>query len=129
MIDGEKMTAFKQYLAAQTPETRAANLAKAREAIVAKALQREANKLTLQTEYMDSGHWATLASDRGVRMPSNLDHTTLAIITKYLKRCNVSRETFNEHYTSSTYFIKNNPRWSAYATAGIILELPQLLGE
>jgi hypothetical protein len=48
---------------------------------------------------------------------------SVKILRKYLKKAGVEVEKFNEHYTSMKYFVENNPTWSAYAAAGIILEL------
>lgn len=113
------------YRASLTQEQKDNLLVEARMAAKHKRELREANKHLVRTEYLDAGHWSNLASKYGVRMPHQDDATSVKVLRKYLKRCNVSVETFNEHYTSMTYFVKNNPRWSAYATAGIILELKE----
>jgi hypothetical protein len=56
-------------------------------------------------------------------MPNAEEGVTAACIRKYLRLVNISVEKFNEHYTSTTYFVKNNPTWSKYAAAGLVLEL------
>lgn len=116
-------TKFKEYQQSLTPEQRILLLDKAREARAVKATLREANKHLIKAEYLDIGYWASLASDKSVRMPNKDDATSVSVVRKYLKKCGVSIDTFNEHYTGTSYFVKNNPKWSAYATAGIILEL------
>lgn len=113
------------YRASLTQAEKDALLANARLAAQHKRELREANKHLVKTDYLDAGHWSTLVSRYGVRMPHQDDVTSVKIVRKYLKRCNVSVETFNEHYTSMNYFVENNPRWSAYATAGLVLELKE----
>lgn len=115
------------YRASLTQSEKDTLLANARLAAQHKRELREANKHLVKTEYLDAGHWSNLASKHGVRMPHQDDVTSVKVIRKYLKRCDVSVETFNEHYTSMGYFVKNNPRWSAYASAGVILELKDSL--
>lgn len=115
--------ALAEYRASLTPEQIAANLASAAIARAKAKEQREANKLTLKMEYLDSNHWADLATKYKIRMPMQGVATSPPVIRKYLKLCGIEQETFDEHYTSRAYFIKNNPFWSAYATAGLILEM------
>jgi hypothetical protein len=121
------MNSLANYNASLTDEQRADMLAKAAIARAAAKAQREANKLTLKMTYLDSNHWATLGSRFGVRMPLSGTASSQSVIRKYLKLCGVSREVFNEHYTSADYFLSNNKLWSAYATAGLILELKEQL--
>ncbi len=115
--------ALKQHLANMSEEDKANQIALMQQARKDKALQRQANKDILKTDYLDSGHWATLASEAGIRMPSNLDPASGKVIRKYCKKAGIELELFNQHYTSIAYFTKNNPLWSAYAVAGLILEL------
>jgi hypothetical protein len=79
----------------------------------------------MKLDYLDASHWAYLASSLGIRMPNIADKTTTGLITKYIRKLNLSREVFDEHYTSASFFIKNNPKWSAYATVGLLCELKQ----
>lgn len=110
----------------RTKEETAELLAKAYAAKVAKAIFRQENKHNIKTDYLDNGYWGDLASKYKIRMPSTLDAVSTTILRKYLKRCGVSVEVFNEHYTSMAYFVKRNPKWNAYAAAGLILELRQM---
>ena len=114
---------LKEYRDSLSDEDKAALIAKMHKARADKAAFRLENSATLKTDYLDSNHWATLASDMGIRMPSNLDPASSKVIRKYCKKANVSIEQFNEHYTSMSYFCENNPKWTAYAVAGLILEI------
>lgn len=111
------------YLANMSEEDRAISLQLARQAKVAKAAFREANKHLYKTSYLDEAHWAALATKYKVRMPSMDDPATAKVINKYLKRCKVSNDEWCERYTSSKYFVTNNTKWTAYAVAGLILEI------
>lgn len=110
----------------QTPEQRAENIAKAHAARIAKAAHNKANEHLLKLEYMDSNHWAALASKYGVRMPSYNEPCTPSGIRKYMKRVGINNDTWKEHYTSVDYFIENNPKWTLYAAAGLMLEMKDL---
>lgn len=110
-----------------TDEQRAINIAKAHQARKDKAAFREANKHLLKTSYLDSNYWASLASKHSIRMPSNEDKATASVINKYLKLTGVPMEAFKERYTSSSYFLKNNPLWTSYSVAGLILEIKEEL--
>ena len=113
------------YISNMTAKERENALKKAYEARLLKKEQRELNKELLKTEYLDYTYWESLGSKYNIRMPSKLDKVTSSVISKYLKKADVSVETFNEHYTSKAYFCKNNPLWTAYAVAGLILELKE----
>ena len=115
--------ALANYRASLTPEQIAANLASAAIARAKAKDEREANKLTLKMSYLDSNHWSDLATKHKVRMPLSGSPTTPALISKYLRKCDVSIEVWDDHYTSRKFFCKWNPRWSAQATVGLILEL------
>ena len=119
------MNALAQYRASLTPETLQANLDAARKASAEKILVREANKHLYKTTSLDTGHWHMLASKHSVRMPHADEPVTMKSLRKYLKRCNVLVETFNEHYTSMSYFLQNNSTWTAFGAAGLILELKE----
>lgn len=106
-----------------TPEQMALNLEKAKIAREQKRLAREANKGNLKLEYLDSNYWASLASEYKIRMPSPEEQADASCIRKYLKRADVSFDTFNDHFTSIKYFLENNPKLTKYAVAGLILEL------
>ena len=113
------------YRASLSQEQKDAHLIAARLAAQHKRELREANKHLVKTEYLDNSYWASLASKHNVRMPHQDDVTSIKVLRKYLKRCGVFVEAFNDSYTSMSYFVKNNPRWSAYASAGVILELKE----
>lgn len=115
--------ALMNYLATQTPEQRTEALAKAAIGRAAAKAEREANMLRLKTEYLDSNHWADLATRYKVRMPMQGVAASPAVIRKYLKLCGLEQEDWDAAYTSRKYFIEQNPLWSAYATAGLILEM------
>lgn len=117
------MNALAEYRASLTPEQIAANLASAAIARAEAKAQRQANKLTLKMSYLDSSHWSDLATKYKIRMPLSGLPTTPALISKYLKRCDVPIEIWDDHYTSRKFFCEFNPRWSAQATVGLILEL------
>ena len=98
------------YILNMSAEDRLVAVAKAREGREAAKAVREANKQRLKMHYLDEGNWATLA-------------TSMKVINSYLKKCGVSYDEWNDHYTSRQYFLENNPLWTAYATVGLILEL------
>jgi hypothetical protein len=106
-----------------TTEQRAAALEKAKLVREENKLQRERNKETLKMSYLDSNNWATLASLYKIRMPLDGLPASVPVIRKYLKKAELSVDTWNEHYTSMKYFVQNNPKWTAQAVVGLILEL------
>lgn len=91
----------------------------------ANAEQRKANEHLLKLDYDDMNHWLTLASEYKIRMPVYNEPCSAKLIRKYLNKAKVPVETWNDHYTSMTYFVKHNPTWTAVATTGLILELKQ----
>jgi hypothetical protein len=119
------MNALANYQASLTDEQRAEMLAKAALARAAAKAQREANKLTLKMDYLDSNHWADLASKYKIRMPMQGVAASKPVIRKYLKLCGIERQTWDDHYTSAEFFITNNVGWTAYAVAGLILEMKE----
>lgn len=110
-----------------TPEERLERLELARLTKLAKKEQREANKHLLKLDYLDKAHWATLATKYKIRMPNEAEPTTVSIIRKYLKRANVPVDEWNAQYSTAKEFVENNPRWSGYAVAGLILEMKEAL--
>lgn len=111
------------YLSTLSSEQREELRLKGLEVKAQKAIDRANNIHNLKLDYLDHSHWASLASSFGIRMPNIADKTTTGVITKYLKKLSIPRELFDEHYTSASYFIKNNSKWSAYATVGLLCEL------
>ena len=111
------------YITNMSPEQRTEALAKARLAREAASAQRTLNESTLKMNYLDNSHWASLATKYKIRMPYSNDKASPAIIRKYLKKAGLSVDTWNDSYTSMKYFCENNPLWSAYAVAGLVLEL------
>jgi hypothetical protein len=111
-----------------TPEQMALVRQKAYEARQRKLELKEATKHLLKTHYLDKPHWAELASkyvDRIKRMPSTEEAVDVHTIRKYLKRCGIEVETWNEHYTNMKFFVEKNPTWTKYAAVGLILELKE----
>ncbi len=113
------------FITNMTAEQRTEALAKAQEARKQKQLDIQSNKHLYKTSYLDMGYWEGLASKYKVRMPSRDEGVSAKILRKYLRKAGVEVETFNSHYTSMKYFVENNPTWSAYAAAGVILELKE----
>lgn len=120
---------LKKYRDSLTPEQKAENIVRMQAARVLKTEKIQANKHNVKREYLDSNHWATLASRYAIRMPSNDEAVSVPILRKYIIKSGIGTEKFNEHYTGMTYFVKHNPKWSAYAAAGIILELKETYEE
>lgn len=107
-----------------TVEQRAANLVKARQARINKALALEENAKNMKTVYVDEAHWEDLARKHKVkRLPLRLEPATAPLIRKWCTKLKVPLEVFEEHYTSTTYFVKNNPKWTIFAVVGLLLEL------
>lgn len=106
-----------------TIEQRQENLIKAQAVRQAKSIERENNLAWLKTDYLDMPHWQQLASQYKVRMPMTGVPASAKEIRKALKKCNVSLDTFNEHYTSIKYFVENNSKWTAQAVTGLVLEI------
>ena len=119
MTQQSQQAAFKNM----DKEQRDLYLIKAKQARQAKQLEREANMQRLKTNYLDMPHWEQLSSLYKVRMPMQGVEASAKEIRKALRKCNVSVDKFNEHYTSIAYFTKNNPLWTAQAVTGIVLEL------
>jgi len=118
----DKLKAYRDSL---TPEQKKHLLEMAKAARLSKAAERDANAHLLKTEYLDSNNWATLASKYKIRMPHMNEKASVKVIRKYLKKAGVSVDNWNDSYTSMNYFVDNNPRWTAYAVAGLILEMKE----
>lgn len=109
-----------------TPEQRAINLAKSKEAMRLAAERRAATKHLLKLDYMDMGHWQDLARKHGLaRMPSKEEAVTTSTLRTYLGRLNVPTEIWNDSYTGVGFFVEKNPTWTKYAAVGLILELKE----
>lgn len=106
-----------------TPEQRAENIAKARQATLDKAAFNKANEHKYKLDYMDSNHWQELASKYKVRMPTYNIPADAKGIRKMLRKVGIDNETFKEHYTSVEYFLQNNPKWTLLAVTGLLLEI------
>lgn len=113
------------YRASLTQAEKDNLLVLAREAREAKAAFRLDNKHLLKQDYLDMGHWASLGSKYGVRMPSMDDAVSVKGLRKAMKKANVDVEVFNAHYTSAQYFVEHNAMWTAYAAQGLVLELKE----
>lgn len=112
-------------LADMTSEQRADALAKAQQAVRDKAAFNKANEHKYKLEYMDSNHWAELASKYKVRMPTYNIPADAKGIRKMMRKVNISNELFKEHYTSVEYFLQNNPKWTLLAVTGLLLEIKE----
>lgn len=119
-MNNDKLKAYRDSL---TQEQKDNLLAQAKAARLAKAAEREANAHLLKTEYLDSNNWATLASKYKIRMPHQNEKASVKGIRKYLKKARIDVQAWNDAYTSMSHFVDNNPRWTAYAVAGLILEM------
>lgn len=123
------MNALAQYRASLSPEQIVEQRTKSLALAAASRIEREAfrasNKHLLKLSYLDSGHWHSLASKHSIRMPNSEDAVSSKIIRRFLKRCNVSVDLWDSHYSSVAYFVENNSKWTAFAAVGLILELKE----
>jgi hypothetical protein len=110
-------------LASMTQEERQIALQKAHDSRVAKAAFNKANEHLYKLEYLDSNHWAELASKYKVRFPSYNEPATAKGIRKMMRKTGISNDVFKEHYTSVEYFLENNPKWTLLGVTGLLLEL------
>lgn len=107
-----------------TPEAREAARVKGIAARAAASATRIANRASLKLNYKDEAHWDDLARKHGVtRMPMKDAAVDTTCIRKWCNRLDIPMEVFAAYYTSAAHFVKNNPTWTQYATAGILLEL------
>lgn len=116
----EKMQAYRASL---TQDQKDAQLSLAKAGREAKRIERAANVHLLKTDYLDATHWAALGSKYNIRMPRQDEKASIKTIRKYLKRAGLTSDSWNEHYTSAEYFVENNPMFTAYAVAGLVLEM------
>lgn len=109
-------------LAGQTPEQRAANLAKARISRAEKAAARKAS--TLRRDFDEASEWERLASVYRVRLPPWGLGITVSNITTFLHKLGRSRTWYARWSGEQTIdqFREQNSGWGARALAGIILE-------
>ena len=116
-------TACRDYITSMTQEQRLEALVKAKAARAANLKFAEDNKHKYKLDYLDEMYWANLATANGIRMPSKISPANPKVINKYIRKTGVGIDKFKEHYTSVKYFLENNPTWTEYAVAGLILEL------
>jgi hypothetical protein len=112
-----------EHLKKKTPEEMKEIREKGLLARAKKKEERANNIHNLRDNWLDEGHWRNLASKYKLRMPNMYDLPSSALLTRVLKKLNMTRQQFNEHYTSYSYFVKNNPDVSAYVLCGLILEI------
>jgi hypothetical protein len=118
----DKLKAYRDSLSQEDKD----NLLKqAQAARMAKAAERDANAHLLKTDYLDATNWVALASKYKVRMPHQNEKASVKGIRKYLKKAGVGVEEWNDAYTGMKYFVDNNPRWTAYGVAGLVLEMKE----
>lgn len=107
-----------------TPAQRKAAQEKGRAARLAKAAARIGNPLGLKLEYADEAHWDELARKHGIRrMPAKEDQVDASMIRSWITKLGLTFEEFNAVFTGVKYFVEQNPTWTKYATAGVMLEL------
>lgn len=111
------------YIYNLTEEQMRENLEKAHLARAKKKEERANNIHNLRDDWLDEAHWRNLAGKYKVRLPNMYDLPSSALLTRILKKLNMKREQFNEHYTSYSYFVKNNPDVSAFVLCGLLLEI------
>lgn len=118
----DKLKAYRDSL---SQEQKAALLKQAQAARIANIAERDANAHLLKTEYLDEPLWHSLASEYKIRMPHRNEKASAKSIRKYLKKADVSIDKWNESYTSVSYFLENNPKWTALGVAGLIMEMKE----
>ena len=116
----DKLKAYRDSL---SQEQKDALLKQAQAARIANIAERDANAHLLKTDYLDEPLWHSLASKYKIRLPHMNEKASAKSIRKYLKKADVSTDKWNESYTSVAYFLENNPKWTALACAGIIMEM------
>jgi hypothetical protein len=114
------------FFGVMSPEQRAINLADAHKASVAKAAFNKENEHKYKLDYMDSKHWQELGSKYNIRMPTHNEPASIKIIKKYLRKAKVETTVWNETLCSMTEWLEYNPTWTAYAVAGLILEMKEM---
>lgn len=116
----DKLKAYRDSL---SQEQKDALLKQAKAARIANIAERDANAHLLKTDYLDEPLWHTLASEYKIRLPHRNEKATVKSIRKYLKKADVSIDKWNESYTSVSYFLENNPKWTALGVVGLIMEM------
>ena len=114
-----------EHLKRCTPEEMAEMRAKGVAAKAEKAAYNLANEHKYKLNYLDQNYWQELASKHKVRMPTYNIPADVKGIRKMLKKCGVSNDVWKEHYTSSEYFLENNPKWTLLAVTGLISEIKE----
>jgi len=112
-----------EHLKKNTPEEMEEMREKARLVRAKKKEERANNIHNLRDNWLDEGRWRTLASRYKLRMLNMYDLPSTGMLTRVLKKLNMTRDQFNEHYTSYNYFVKNNPDVSAFVLCGLLLEI------
>lgn len=118
----DKLKAYRDSL---SQEQKDALLKQAQAARIANIAERDANAHLLKTEYLDEPLWHTLASEYKIRLPHMNEKASAKSIRKYLKKADVSIDKWNESYTSVSYFLENNPKWTTLGVAGLIMEMKE----
>lgn len=106
-----------------TEEERAESLAKALKSRLEKAAFNKANEHKYKLEYLDSNHWAELATKWKIRMPVYNEAASEKGIRKYMRKVGVSNEVWCESYCSVKEWLGYNPTWTLYGAVGLVLEL------
>lgn len=112
-----------EHLKQLSAEEMAVMRAKGAAAKAEKAAFNKAHEHLYKLDYLDQNYWQELASKYKVRMPSYNTPADAKGIRKMLKKCGVSNDVWKEHYTSTEYFLENNPKWTLLATTGLMLEI------
>lgn len=117
-----------EHLVKKSAEELAEMRVKAAEARAARAAFNKANEHKYKLSYVDGPYWQELASKYRVRMPVSNVPASSKDITKYLKKCKVSADSFKESYGTIPHWLKHNPAWTLYGCVGTILELREMQG-
>lgn len=106
-----------------TPEQMTELRAKALAAREQKAIELKANEHLYKLTYMDSGLWQELASKYKVRMPGQNVPASVPGMRKYLKKCGLQKEDWEEAFGKMGEWVALNRAWTLYAATGLMLEM------
>lgn len=116
-------------VANMTQEQREHTLALGRVARAEKTRIWKENAHKLRQSFADSNHWRKLASQYGVRMPSEYaPGDEFKPIRKAMRKLGLEPQQVREALGGDVKFIHRvNPTWPAYALIGLLLEMREAL--
>lgn len=79
----------------------------------------------LRMQYADETHWEGLAREKGVKLPQkHIPNTELKYMKRMIKSLGVDLKGYLEDCGCTTLkqLVKMNPKWSARAECGLLLE-------